>query len=140
MNTTKTQTTTKLAFLAGAAALAAFTPQAHAQSSDALIDKLVDKGILSANEAKDLREESDKDFKTAFAAKTGMPDWVSGYKLSGDVRGRYEQFGADNANYIDRTRLRYRVRVGLAVNMLDNVEAGFRLSSDRKSTRLNSSH
>ena len=120
---------TKLALLAGAATLATLTLQVHAQSSDALLDKLVDKGILTADEAKDLRVESDRDFKTAFQAKTGMPDWVSGYKLSGDVRGRFEQFSGDNAALIDRTRFRYRVRVGLAVNLLDNLEAGLRLSS-----------
>ncbi len=129
MKTIKTKNTTKLALFASAAALAAFTSQTHAQSSDALIDKLVDKGVLTVDEAKDLRTEADKDFKTAFAAKTGMPDWVSSYKISGDVRGRFEQFGANNAAYIDRARLRYRIRAGLTVNMLDNLEAGFRLTS-----------
>jgi Putative porin len=125
----KILTNTKLALFASAAALAALAPQAHAQASDALLDKLVDKGILTVDEAKDLRVETDKDFKTAFQAKTGMPDWVSGYKFSGDVRGRFEQFSGDNSALIDRTRLRYRVRLGVAVNMLENVEAGFRLSS-----------
>ncbi len=120
---------TKLTLLAGAAALAAFTSHTHAQSSDALIDKLVDKGILTANEAKDLREESDKDFRSALATKTGMPDWVSGYKLGGDLRGRFEGFYGDNAKFVDRNRLRYRLRAGLVVSMFDNVEAGFRLSS-----------
>ena len=80
------QTMTKLAVFAGATALASLATQASAQSSDALIDKLVEKGVLTVNEAKDLRDEADKDFKTAFQAKTGMPDWVSGYKFSGDVR------------------------------------------------------
>jgi hypothetical protein len=126
---TKKNKTTKLALFAGAAALAALAPQVHAQSSDALIDKLVDKGILSSDEAKDLRDETDKDFKTAVAAKTGMPDWVTGYKLYGDFRGRFEQFSADNSSLVDRTRERYRVRFGVAVNMLDNMEAGFRLGS-----------
>ena len=129
MKKEKKMTTTKLAAFAGAAALVSLTPQAQAQSSDALIDKLVDKGILTANEAKDLRDESDKDFKTAFQAKTGMPDWVTGYKISGDMRGRYELFSGDNNALNDRTRLRYRLRFGLAVNMMDNLEAGFRLTS-----------
>ncbi len=127
-NNTK-NTTTKLALLAGATALTAFTPQSHAQSSDALIDKLVQKGILTASEAKDLREETDKDFKTAFQAKLGTPDWVSGYKISGDFRGRFEQFSSENALNIDRTRLRYRLRFGVTANLLDNLEAGFRLGS-----------
>ena len=120
---------TKYALLAGAATLTALASQSHAQSSDALIDKLVDKGILTVNEAKDLREESDKDFKTAFQAKSGMPDWVTGYKLSGDMRGRFEQFSGDNNSFMDRTRLRYRLRFGVSVSMLDNLEAGFRLGS-----------
>ena len=119
----------KLTLCAGAVTLAALAPQVHAQSADALIDKLVEKGILTSSEASDLRDQADKDFKTAFAAKTGMPEWVTGYKFSGDVRGRFEQFSGDNNMLIDRTRLRYRLRFGVAVNMLDNLEAGLRLGS-----------
>lgn len=120
---------TKTALLAGAATFAALTQHASAQSADALIDKLVDKGILSVSEAKDLRDEADKNFTTALQTKTGMPDWVSGYKLSGDVRGRFENFSSDNNLFAERNRLRYRIRAGLAVTMLDNFEAGFRLTS-----------
>jgi Putative porin len=129
MKANKQSNAMKLALVSGALVLTAFAPQAHAQSADALIDKLVDKGILTADEAKDLRDQADNDFKTAFSAKTGMPDWVTGYKISGDVRGRFEQFSGDNNALIDRTRLRYRVRFGVAVNMLDNMEAGLRLGS-----------
>ena len=111
------------------ALLAAGTSGVQAQSSDALLDKLVDKGILTAQEAAELREESDKNFTTAFQTKTGMPDWVTGYKLSGDVRGRFEHISSENTGMIDRERLRYRIRVGLTVNMLDDLEAGFRLTS-----------
>ena len=130
----KKQTTTKLALFAGATALAALAPQAHAQSSDALIDKLVSKGILTTDEAKDLRDDSDKDFTTAFAAKTGMPDWVTGYKLNGSFRGRYEQFSAESsaanagAN-LDRSRLRYRLFLGATISMKDDLEVGFRIGS-----------
>ena len=126
---TKTKNTTKLALFAGATALAALAPQTHAQSSDALIDKLVDKGLLTVDEAKDLRNDADKDFKTAFQAKTGMPDWVTSYKIGGDFRGRFEQFSSANANLVDRTRFRYRLRVGIVANMMDNMEVGFRLGS-----------
>ena len=125
----KRSSSKKLAILAGTTALAAFTLQSQAQSSDALIDKLVDKGILSEKEAQDLRDETDKDFKTAFAAKTGMPDWVSGYRIGGDFRGRYEQFSGENSALVDRVRFRYRLRFGITVSMFDNLEAGFRLAS-----------
>jgi hypothetical protein len=130
MKTYKTKNKTKLALFAGATALAALAPQVHAQSSDALIDKLVDKGVLTVDEAKDLRTEADKDFNTAMQAKTGMPDYVTGYKISGDVRGRYENFSYDAASPISRDRFRYRIRAGITVYMKDDVEAGFRITSD----------
>jgi hypothetical protein len=122
---------TKLALCAGAAALAALAPQTHAQSNDALIDKLEAKGILTADEAKDLRAESDKDFKAAMQAKTGTPDWVTSYKIYGDFRGRYDQENAtDNSTAIDRLRWRYRLRFGITANIIDNMEVGFRLATD----------
>ena len=130
MKNKKANNTKNIAMLAGAATLAAFAPQVQAQSSDALIDKLVDKGILSVNEAKDLRNDADKDFKTAFSAKTGMPDWVTGYKFNGSFRGRWEQFSAtENGAATDRTRFRYRLLLGATVSMQNDLEAGFRLGS-----------
>ncbi len=116
------------ALLVGAAVMFS-TSQSHAQSADALIDKLVDKGILSAREAQDLRDEADKNFTTSVQAKLGMPDWVSGYRISGDMRARYEHLSSDNAAFVDRERFRYRLRFGIAVNMFDGLEAGFRLAS-----------
>ncbi|HEY4951866.1 MAG TPA: hypothetical protein VII71_00595, partial [Verrucomicrobiae bacterium] len=113
----KQNTTTKIALFAGAAALMALTPKTQAQSADALIDKLVDKGILTVKEAQDLRDEADKNFNTAFQTKMGTPDWVSGYKFSGDFRGRFEDFTGDNTTFTDRIRWRYRIRFGVAVSM-----------------------
>jgi hypothetical protein len=120
--------------LAASLAFTFTTPQSHAQSADALIDKLVDKGILTANEAKELRDEADKNFNTALQAKTGMPDWVTGYKISGDVRGRLENFSSPNRAFAERNRLRYRLRAGMVISMTDNFEAGFRLTSDDTAT------
>lgn len=114
-------------------ALAAMATGAVAQSADALIDKLVDKGILNVKEANDLREETDKNFNTAYQVKTGLPDWVSSLKFSGDVRLRYEGFYSDAAystnGFVDRNRFRYRLRFGATVTMLDSMEVGFRLTS-----------
>ena len=107
----------------------ALAATSHAQSNDALLDKLVDKGILSVKEAQELRDESDKGFTQAFQTKTGMPDWVNGYKFSGDVRGRLDWVTGDNETFTDRVRLRYRLRAGVAVSMFDGLEAGFRLGS-----------
>jgi hypothetical protein len=137
MKKTRAQKTTRAALFAGAAALMSMAPPTYAQSSDALINKLEQKGILSADEARELREESRQDFNSgftnsfdkAFGKITGMPDWVTGYKLSGDFRGRFDDFTGDNPDFTDRIRLRYRLRVGLLVNMKDDLQVGFRVGS-----------
>src|SRR5688572_19405664 len=116
--------------LLAAAAGAVIAINSHAQSVDALLDKLVDKGILTPREAKELRVESDKDFTKAYAVKTGMPEWVNSVKFNGDVRMRYEGFFADNPAAVDRNRYQYRLRAGFTVQMLDQVEMGFRLASE----------
>ena len=111
--------------------LTGITP-APAQSVDALLEKLVEKGILSAKEAGDLRAESDKGFTKAYAAKTGMPDWVSALKFNGDFRGRYEGFFGENPAFVQRNRFRYRLRFGVTAELLDDLEVGFRLSSSER--------
>src|SRR3954449_4988775 len=78
------------------------------QSIDSLLDKLVDKGVLSVKEANDLREESDKDFSKAYSAKSGMAEWVSSFKWNGDFRSRFEENNAEDPTY--HTRDRYRIR------------------------------
>ncbi|HWQ90804.1 MAG TPA: putative porin [Clostridia bacterium] len=112
------------------AAVACACPLAgSAQSADALIDKLVDKGILTVNEANELREETDKNFTQAYSVKTGLPDWVSSMKFNGDFRGRFEGFYTEDDLAVDRNRLRYRLRYGVTVNFLQGFEAGLRLGS-----------
>jgi hypothetical protein len=141
----KKQNHTKFALFAGATALMSLTPNIHAQSSgDALVDKLEQKGILSADEAKQLREENRQDFAgsltnnfdQAFNKVTGTPDYVTGYKFSGDFRGRYDEVASTdgNSHFTDRDRYRYRLRVGLTVTLKDNLEVGFRLTSGDPAT------
>src|SRR6185295_18882774 len=109
----------------GAFAGSLYGTSAHAQSSDALLDKLVDKGILTVKEATELRHETDKDFTKAYSAKSGLPDWVTSLRINGDMRARYENFASENNNdlandgllngnsFVDRSRFRYRLRLGV---------------------------
>ena len=46
----------------------------QAQSSDALLNKLVQKGYLTKDEADDLKKETDAGFDKAYRARTGLPD------------------------------------------------------------------
>ena len=109
--------------------LGAAPDSARGQSTDALLDKLVEKGILTVKEANDLKAETDKNFTTALAAKNRMPEWVTSLKFNGDFRGRFEQNNADNSQYYERDRFRYRVRFGVVATLEDDFEIGFRLAS-----------
>jgi len=127
-------TSARAAVFAGVVVLMALAPEMRAQSSmDALLDKLEQKGVLTVDEARELRSEnvtnSMDDFNRELNSKFSMPDWVTNYKLSGDFRGRYDDQSSDDPAIVERDRLRYRLRVGLTMIMLDNFEVGFRLGS-----------
>jgi hypothetical protein len=119
----------KTAVAAGVAASALCATNSHGQSADALLDKLVEKGILTQRDAAELREEMDQGFRKAYQVKSGMPDWVTALKLNGDFRGRVETFQGDNGTFEDRTRFRYRLRFGVTAIIQDNFEVGLRLTS-----------
>ena len=115
--------------LCAAAASLSLTAGSQAQSADALIDKLLEKGILSADEAKELRVEADQGFTKAYQVKSGMPEWVTSLKINGDFRGRFEGFYSDNPAFVDRNRFRYRLRLGVTATLKDQLEVGVRLGS-----------
>lgn len=126
--------TTKIALCAGALTLMALTPTVHAQSSvDALLNKLEQKGILTVDEAKELKAEnatdSAADFNKTVGSKFIMPDWIKSYRLYGDFRGRFDDRSTANTAQPDNIRLRYRLRVGMEINMNDSVSLGFRLGT-----------
>ena len=102
---------------------------ASAQSSDALLDKLVEKGILTTKEANELREETDKGFNQAYSAKSGLPDWVHSLKFNGDLRLRYDGIYNSDPSFNDRDRYRYRLRIGATAMLTDHFETGLRLMS-----------
>ncbi len=127
----KQKTVTSAALVAGIVATGALATNAPAQTNpnDSLLNKLVDKGILTPKEAQELRAEASPESKGNSARSMGMPDWVTSLKLYGDFRGRAEDFWADNPAYTTRTRYRYRLRLGTTITLKDDFEIGVRLSS-----------
>ncbi len=114
---------------AGLAALVCATA-ALAQDSGPLIDLLVKKGIINDQEGEDLRAELSKDFSATPAGKLNLSAPMSEFKISGDVRIRYEDRTAEVAgDKIGRDRLRYRLRAGLAGKMANNWNWGVRLET-----------
>ena len=114
---------------AAAAVWLVLVTRGAAQSNDALLDKLVQKGILTTQEAKELRQESDVGFTKAYQAQTGMPDWVKSVQFGGDLRLRYDELHGGNADFLTRHRLRFRLRPGFTAQLQDNFEVGVRLFS-----------
>lgn len=120
----------RLGSVFGAFALVlALAGRARAQSTDALLHKLVEKGVLTTQEADELRAEANKDFATTYQAKTDLPEWVTGLKFSGDLRMRYDSDYFDAPDVADWQRFRFRLRFGMVALLRDNFEVGFRLAS-----------
>jgi len=115
------------AALLAAGALTCFPLAVHGQSTDSLLNKLVEKGVLTRSEAEELRKETVKGFDGAYRGKSGMPDWVTGLKFGGDFRPRYEGQSSDNPAAVQRDRFRLRLRLGATATLRDNFEIGMRL-------------
>ena len=119
-----------------ALALSACLPQVQAQTSDALINKLVQKGVLTDQEAKDLVNESSPTNNLAGASKWRINNAIKTIGLFGDVRLRYEYRGAANAagsgsaeSAYYRERFRYALRLGIRGDLFDNFYYGVRVET-----------
>ncbi len=122
-----------LAFILGAAKMSF----AAVTQVDSLIEKLVEKGILNKEEARELKTEilTDTQLLTEESAKQTLPKWVQDMKLKGDLRVRYQNERRDSSN--SRNRGRVRMRLGLETNVNDKVSTGIGIatgSGDPRST------
>jgi hypothetical protein len=97
---------------------------------DALIEKLVEKNILSRSEALKLKGEiaaDEKLHREEYVPKT-LPEWVSRTNLKGDVRLRY-QYERKVSDADARLRGRIRYRLGLESQVIEKVKVGAGLAS-----------
>jgi hypothetical protein len=132
---------TILALLAvSASAQTPATPQTP--TAEALINKLVSKGVLTESEGKELLNEGATTNQVS-ASKWKISDTIKSIGLYGDVRLRYEYRGADNfpgtgvsGSTYDKERFRYAVRVGIRGDLFDDFYYGLRIetSSNPRST------
>jgi len=107
---------------------------AQAQDSGALVDALVKKGVLSDQEAEEIRADLLKDFSQTAAGKLDMASSTKGLKLYGDARVRYTTEQAYNRNgngntATNREQLRYRLRIGGEYTLVDSFKAGVQLAT-----------
>ena len=105
---------------------------------DALIEKLVEKNILTKTEAIKLKGEIAADEKLAReeGMKQSLPGWVQNLKIKGDLRLRTQWEQRQHAAE-ERYRGRIRYRLGLESKISDSVVVGAGLASggaDQRST------
>lgn len=127
---------------------------AAAGEVDILVRKLVEKGVLSRQDAEDIlretRIEAEKEREQTIAATKealisgedapfmladALPAWIKNTRIKGDFRLRYESKERDGSP--DRHRGRYRFRLGFVTKVNEKVEVGYGLasgSSDPRST------
>src|SRR4051812_34757268 len=115
-----------------------------AQDSGPLIDLLIKKGIVTDQEAEDLRVSLVKDFTNSSAGKMNLSASQVEFKMSGDLRMRYEAnnqvpelaTGAAALNN-ETSRQRFRFRFNTDVLLKKGWSAGFGLESGQASDSAN---
>ncbi len=119
-----------------------------ADSDQILINKLIEKNILTRSEAEELviqmqaeelHQQIDKKEVAGKEVSKGfeLPKWVEKTKFKGDVRARYQTEDTAYDGKPDRNRERIRLRLGVESEINDQWTAGFGLasgSSDPRST------
>jgi hypothetical protein len=130
---------TKIVLLAGAAGLMTLVPRVHADNAvDNLLNKLEQKGVLTTDEADELKAENEagqtNNVNQAEPSIWKISNTFKGINFFGDLRLRYEYRGVDNIpgaspNTFYRERFRYALRFGIRGDLVDNFYYGIRLET-----------
>jgi hypothetical protein len=112
-------------------------PCAWASEVDALINKLIEKGILTSEEAQEIRNEMSEESQTVakvrevetkeVVKKMEGGSWLDKVKWNADLRLRHESQLREPAP--DRHRERFRLRFGFTAKPMDPLEIGVRLAT-----------
>lgn len=115
-------------------AFAVIPDNSFASDVDILVDKLVEKGILSREDAdgilaetKQAAEMKQAQTKSSTSAESKIPEWVQKINFTGDLRLRYQY--EDTEEQEQRNRGRFRWRLGGNAQVVDGIKVGFGLAS-----------
>src|SRR2546423_9537094 len=118
------------------------------QDAGALLDLLVKKKLITDQEAEEVRGELTREAATTAAGKWKISAPINEIELYGDMRVRYEQRqgttpdarpGSPGPNdTVQRSRERYRLRLGLRGTLMDDWVFGLRFetSTNPRSTNV----
>lgn len=127
------------AFILGCVLTAGSTPAWAGENEmmDILIHKLVKKGVLSREDAREIKQEvAEESVRMAKSRAEEVKDtakgmkggaWLDKVKWSGDLRLRHETQRREPA--VDRNRERFRLRFGFVATPIDPLEVGVRLAT-----------
>ncbi|MBN3040364.1 MAG: putative porin, partial [Candidatus Omnitrophica bacterium] len=97
----------------------------YAGEIDILLQKLVEKGVLTGAEAQQIKVETKETIKKEIAAGESetLPSWVQTIKLKGDYRVRYQANHSKTVNdqTSERHRGRFRLRLGAEAKVNNKV-------------------
>ena len=102
-------------------------PPACASETEVLIQKLIQRGILSESDGQELLNKASKEKTPETPAE--LPKWVKNIKFKGDFRLRYQYEDTDNDGNDSRERYRIRWRFGAESKINSQWKAGFGLAS-----------
>lgn len=139
LRTLKTPAIASSALLAFGFGVGAYA-QPSAPQSDPVVDALIQKGILSQDEAAKIeaeiaaRQSNSLNQAAMPASKWKIADTIKNIQLFGDVRFRYEYRGADNLQGASpstfyRERFRYAFRAGIRGDLFDDFNYGIRVET-----------
>ncbi len=115
----------------------------YAGEVDILLQKLVEKGVLTAGEAQQIGTETKEQVKKEISEGkfSSLPAWVQNTKLKGDLRLRFQNLHEKNTGDIgkDTTVGRIRMRLGIESKVNDKLKVGVGIatgSGDPRSTNI----
>jgi hypothetical protein len=104
---------------------------------DGLVNKLVEKGTLSASEGREIVTGTQEETKSQIAKGENptLPLWLQTFKMKGDFRFRYQHEKKDGSIARERERLRFRLGVEAKVNNSIKIVSGLATgATDPRST------
>jgi hypothetical protein len=106
-----------------------FSAVAHAGEMDALVNKLVEKGVLTQGEAQQMMTEAKEEARAEIAQGKNetLPKWLQTTKFKGDLRIRYQ--GETRTGSKHRDRGRFRLRYGFETKPNELMKVAFKMAS-----------
>jgi hypothetical protein len=115
----------------------------YAGEIDLLLEKLVEKGVLTGAEAQQVKIETQEQVKKEIAqgSYSSLPQWVQNTKIKGDLRVRFQNLHQKNTGNISKNTTigRVRLRLGLESKVNDKLKVGVGIatgSGDPRSTNI----